>query len=156
MDIYLIRHAIAEDKGQTKPDAERALTEKGRKRFRRVVRSLDRMDVRFDLLLHSPLLRAVQTADMLMSLVRGESRVTGLLAATPGGGLLDLMQGEGVGLVGHEPWMSEMLSLLLLGDIERASSFSIGKGAVVWLSGKPVPGEATLMGMWSPAMLGKK
>ena len=40
MDLYVIRHAIAEEGREDLPDAERALTRKGRRRFRAVVRGL--------------------------------------------------------------------------------------------------------------------
>ena len=71
MDLFLIRHAIAEERGEGLPDAERALTHKGRARFKLVVRSLARSGFRFDRVYHSPWLRAVQTAELLAPLNDG-------------------------------------------------------------------------------------
>ena len=48
MDLFLIRHAIAEERRTGLPDAQRALTKKGRTRFEAVVQGLDRAGFRFD------------------------------------------------------------------------------------------------------------
>jgi len=57
MDLYLVRHAIAEDQADTGDD-DRALTEAGRAKMIRVTQGLRKLKVRPDLILTSPLRRA--------------------------------------------------------------------------------------------------
>lgn len=158
MQLYLIRHAIAEDTApEGRKDDARPLSEEGVRRFRQVVKGLDRLEVRFSKLYHSPKLRAVQTADLLMKLVDGESEVTSALAESPEETLLELLEGFGeedrVGLVGHEPWLSELCAWLVLGEREQASAFVFKKGGVAWLEGEPQPGKMQLVALLPPSVL---
>lgn len=160
MELYIIRHAEAESAGLGHDDARRALTPKGADEFAREVRGLERLGVSFDRIYHSPLLRAVETADLLTPLLAGESVVTADLACAPNEELLRSLSGERVALVGHEPHVSDLLWLLVLGwrvfepDSQRGS-LDFEKGAVAWLSGEPRPGEMTLVAFW-PARTLKK
>ncbi|HVQ24975.1 MAG TPA: histidine phosphatase family protein, partial [Planctomycetota bacterium] len=70
MDLVVVRHAIAEERSADRPDDERALTPRGRRRMRLAVGGLRRLGLRFDLVLHSPLRRAEQTAELLDPLLR--------------------------------------------------------------------------------------
>ncbi|WP_027883108.1 phosphohistidine phosphatase SixA [Meiothermus rufus] len=152
MKLYLIRHAIAEEAQPDQPDAARALSAEGIARFKGVVRGLKRLGVTFDHLYHSPLLRAVQTADLLVGLLEGKSQVTPHLATEPGPELLQELYGETVALVGHEPWLGQLCAWLLTGQKE-ASSFPFKKGGVALLQGSPHPGQMQLLGFWSPKLL---
>jgi phosphohistidine phosphatase len=62
MRIYLVRHAEAES---TEPDSDRRLTPEGRKQARRVGRRLAEAGQRPDAVLHSPLIRARETAELI-------------------------------------------------------------------------------------------
>lgn len=135
MRLYLVRHAIAEDGAE---DDLRALTPKGRRRFRAQVALLERLGVTFDRLLHSPKRRAVQTAELLVPLVEGETEVTTLLAAPPSAELLVRCVGARVGLVGHEPWLSQLLAWLIAAD-PGGALVELKKGAVAALEGTPRP-----------------
>jgi len=65
--LYLVRHAIAAERGPKWPDdTKRPLTHKGAARMRQVVRGLRALGVEIDLVLTSPLVRARQTADLLV------------------------------------------------------------------------------------------
>ncbi len=64
MDLYLVRHATAEDRAETGDD-ERALTEEGKAKMIRATRGLAKLKVRPDLILASPLRRARETAEIL-------------------------------------------------------------------------------------------
>lgn len=68
MELYLIRHGIAVERGLYDIDAERPLTDKGRKRTVAVGKRLKALEIHFDLILTSPLVRARQTAEILHSL----------------------------------------------------------------------------------------
>ncbi len=164
MNLYLIRHAAAADtpdgpvpaglpEGVDPADAARPLTSRGARKFSAVVRGLARADITFDRLYHSPLLRAVQTAELLDGLLAGESVVTPHLAAPPSELSLRTFTGECVGMVGHQPWLGDLLGLLLLGTPEAGRGFDWKKGGVAWLEGELTPGGMLLRGFWAPRML---
>ena len=137
MELFLIRHAIAAPVVEGGSDAERPLTDEGRKRFARQVRGLERIGVRLDRVLHSPWTRAVQTAELLHRILDGESAVEPGLAREPDAELAALLaRGERVAAVGHEPWMSELLALLVTGNKTHAERFRFKKGQVAWLEGE--------------------
>ncbi len=146
MRLYLVRHAIAED---GEDDDARALTRKGRKRFDAVVELLAALSVRFDRVLHSPRLRAVQTAERLGPLLDGEFEVTPLLEKAPAEPLLSACAGDAVALVGHEPHLSTLLSWLVTGE-KTAGRFAVKKGAVACLEGNLKPGQMTLAWLLPP------
>lgn len=136
MKIHLVRHAEAIGRTGEIADDHRYLTCRGRTRFRRVAATLEKQGIEPDYILTSPLVRAVQTADILAEKLHfsGDLLIEPLLA----GGLTmpvlrDLLAshtlaGEIV-LVGHEPDMGLLLGALLATD----SPCSIKKGGVVSL-----------------------
>lgn len=144
MDLFLIRHAEAVPREDAAVDADRSLTPRGHRRFAAVVRSLDALGVRFDRVLHSPWLRAVETADLLAQLIDGETEVSPLLAAAPSVDLLAKCGGRRVALVGHQPWLGELVAWLVTGDRSAGAQFPLDKGGVVWLDGAPEPGKMLL------------
>jgi len=153
MRVYLVRHAVAVEREAGVPDESRTLTPEGGKSFAEVVDGLKTLGVRFDLLLHSPWLRAVETAELLMPLLEGESEVTSLLATAPNADLLKQIKGEHVALVGHRPWMGELLALLVAGRVDDGERFEFKKGGVAVLEGKPVPGGMRLLALYPPRAL---
>lgn len=155
MDLFIIRHAIAEPRGTERPDEARVLTPDGRKRFQREVEGLRKLGIGFDRIYHSPWLRAAETAELLIPLLKGETRVTPTLAADPGPGLLDELEGDRVAVVGHEPWMSELLTWLAFDQPDLADNVTFKKGGVAWLTGEPRPGAMTLTGFLAPRVLRK-
>jgi len=64
MNIYLLRHgiALAETNASSGQDHERPLSSKGIKRMRKAAKGLQRLNLSFDIVLTSPLVRAPQTA----------------------------------------------------------------------------------------------
>jgi phosphohistidine phosphatase len=156
MDLCLVRHAPAEPRGTGThggSDAARALTREGRRKFRGVRDGLERLGLRFDRLLHSPLLRAVETAELLMPLVDGPSASEPGLAAAPTEGLLARLTGARPAVVGHQPWLGDLLAWLTLGDPALGHAFEWKKGGVALLTGDPQPGGMHLCGFWAPGVL---
>jgi phosphohistidine phosphatase len=153
MEIYLVRHAVAVPRGGDALDHARPLTPKGRTRFEREVRGLFGLGIRFDRVYHSPWTRAAQTAELLQPVTKGEHVVTERLARTPDSTLLEEIRGTSVALVGHEPWMSELVSILLLGTSTHADRFKLKKGAVVHLEGDPRAAGCSLIGFYPPRPL---
>jgi phosphohistidine phosphatase len=150
MDIYLIRHAVAELRRPDLQDHERALTPIGRERFAKVVDGLERLGVTLDRVYHSPWRRAVETAELIANLAQGKLEPHPGLAGSPKEDLLASLDGDAVALVGHEPWMSELLAWLVTGDPGAAGGHVMKKGGVAWLRGEPLPGGMELRALIPP------
>ncbi len=162
MLLYLIRHGQADERGTGGDDADRTLTEAGVKEVRRVARRLHDLGVRFDHTLTSPLVRARQTAELLVK----ESLTTWVEDAdflAPDGqfeafrswlGQLRTRQGGTVAVVGHQPNLGEWTELLVCGDVRgRIPLKKSGFAAVVLPdSGSPV-GCSALFWLTSPKQL---
>ena len=120
-ELYLIRHAIAADRGPEWPDdTKRPLTERGIARFKEVVKGLRRLDVTIDEVFTSPLVRAKQTADLLAAGLEGKPPVKVLDALAPGhtstsvmSNLARVARRRRVALVGHEPELGELAAHLI-------------------------------------------
>ena len=111
--IYLVRHGDAEPAGQG-GDASRHLSPEGRSRFTALVQALG-PELKISRILTSPLVRAHETADLLAlgtesvveeesSLAPGHSTGADLLA-------MAAQAGSGSALVGHNPELSEAVTL---------------------------------------------
>ena len=162
MDLYLVRHAIADtrDPARWPDDSERPLTPEGIARFRSAARGLHRLVPEVDAVLSSPYTRAWQTAEILSEEAGwpAPERCPPLEAVKPPNGAVELLQGKGehssVALVGHEPYLSVLASLLLSGD-ERTVRLELKKGGVALLAldDEPAPGAALLRWSVSPKIL---
>ena len=119
--LYLVRHAIAAQRGDKWPDdTKRPLTHKGRARMRGVVDGLQQLGVKLDLVLTSPLVRARQTADLLVEGLDSSPDLEVTDALVPDRRPTDIaaVVGQHVGcgaiaLVGHEPGMGELAAWLI-------------------------------------------
>jgi len=137
LDLYVVRHAAAEDAPSGMPDAHRALTVKGREKFRKTARKLAAKVRSIDLIFTSPLVRAVQTAEILAGEVAHEAvSVLPALAGHPAQEVLDAIEGmrgdhASVALVGHEPQVTELLARSLQLPPDQAAAIQFRKGAVV-------------------------
>jgi phosphohistidine phosphatase len=149
MELYFLRHGVAADVGpEGSGDAGRPLTAEGIKKMKEEARGLRRLDVRPDVLLSSPLVRARQTAEIVRHALGLDSRLVDALA--PGcdvAQLRDLLgeyrSAERIMVVGHEPDFSDLIGALTGGsrimlkkgglarvDLETVSD---GAGTLVWL-----------------------
>ena len=153
MQLFLVRHAIATPPAPERPDAARPLTAEGRTRFVKAVRGLKALGWRFDRLYHSPLVRAVQTAELLQPLVDGPTMVMPDLARAPDEEMLAHLEGSKVALVGHEPHLGTLLAWLVTGEAARGERFCFKKGGVARMTGEARPGGMTLAGLLSPKVL---
>jgi phosphohistidine phosphatase len=118
MRVYLIRHAHAVDEGVALPDEARWLSPRGRQVARAVGKRLAGHGVSFDAVLTSPLVRAVQTAELIAAAMDFTDPVEAMASLTPGvpprvvGQLLP-SRGVSVAVVGHEPGISALGAFLL-------------------------------------------
>ncbi len=123
MDLYFLRHGIAVERGTPgyKDDASRPLTPKGRKQLKKITGAMRRMELEFDLILSSPCLRARETAE-LVSGKKQKKRLAFSDSLKPGGSGKNLvhqlgkLDHEKILLVGHEPDLSRLISLLIAGE----------------------------------------
>ncbi len=160
MEIYLIRHAIAEDRENwNEPDELRPLTKEGEKKMRRVAQGLRALDPEFTHLYSSGLTRAQQTAEIVRKALKLEG-IREAEALIPNAApqeilpvLNELPANAVVGLVGHEPHMSSLLGFLLTS--QRGSFAVFKKGGIACLEvNHPVDsGKATLRWMMEPRHL---
>jgi phosphohistidine phosphatase len=136
MDLLLWRHAEAED-GEV--DFERALTARGEKQAHQLARWLRAHLPKKLRILASPTVRTQQTADAL-ELPYETNRRMG-----PEGCVSELIAASGwpassgaVLLVGHQPGLGRLASLLLSG---QEADWTIKKGALWWLTNRVRAGE---------------
>lgn len=120
MELYLVRHAEAQERTENLLDDLRHLTRRGRKQAAKLGRRLKKNRVRPAVLITSPLVRAVQTAELLAAelgsniLVTAHAGLSGTADATEVAELLRQSAAQrAVMLVGHEPQLSALAALLL-------------------------------------------
>jgi phosphohistidine phosphatase len=154
MEVFLVRHAVAVAHGAARTDAARGLTKAGREDFRACVEGLRALDVTFDALVHSPLRRAAETAELLVPLLDGRTRVDPALADRADVMDLSTIAGDRVALVGHEPYMGQLGSILVTGSSDAAARFAFEKGGVLWLKGtRGAAGTMEIVAMLPPKVL---
>jgi len=160
--IYLVRHGVAEEFSESGRDADRRLTDDGRAKMARAARALLELEVQVDLLVSSPLVRAIQTADEIAhALPAGrrevwEELVCGVDEVALTARLDEVEATANVLLVGHEPDIGEILAYWLTG---RTGGFHtrVRKGSVSCLSAASLPpdGRATFEWMMTAKQLGR-
>jgi phosphohistidine phosphatase len=155
MLLYVIRHAIAEDAMPGQDDASRALTADGTRKLKRAVKGMRSLGLSFERVLTSPWQRAHETAGHLARLCDTPPIVTSLLAQPPRSELLALIAEHraDTAVVGHEPWLSELVAWLAFGDTRHGEALVFKKAGVVWLEGTAVPGGMQLHAMLPPSVL---
>src|SRR6185295_1762238 len=67
MELYILRHGLAEEQSDTGRDRDRALTAEGKEKTHSAGKAMRKMDVEFDLVLSSPFVRAWQTAGIIVA-----------------------------------------------------------------------------------------
>jgi phosphohistidine phosphatase len=136
--IYVVRHAIAEERDPERwpDDAERPLTPDGERRFREAARGLRKLVPDVDVMLSSPYVRAWRTAEILHEVAGWPSpERSDLLGASraPADGVEAIRarpEASSIAVVGHEPYLSRLVSILLTGDLD-AVRMELKKGGVV-------------------------
>jgi phosphohistidine phosphatase len=139
MKLYLVRHAIAEDSADYEDDSLRPLTEKGHEKMKKIAQALREMGVEPDLIVSSPYVRASQTASILAKELKykQEPAYSDFLVPTgePNdmiGEITEKYSVDELMLVGHEPNLSSLTSVLLAGGPGLSIDFK--KGGVCCLA----------------------
>src|SRR5215210_2214995 len=125
MELYIIRHAIAQPLGQKNDflDEKRALTSEGRAALRKAAKGLRKLGVEFDFILTSPLVRAVETTEIIaqaLGLSKKDVEQTETLApgASPDELFAEIKRragAESIALVGHQPDLGNLISEIVAG-----------------------------------------
>lgn len=157
--IYLIRHGVAEERGEAWPDdTKRPLTESGMVRLRKSARGLARLGVSLDVVLTSPLLRTRQTAEIIAAAFDPRPPIVAAESLAPEGSyqaVLDDLEKQArrscIALVGHEPSIGEFAARLA----GSRHAWELKKGAIcrVDLAALPPSGPGSLRWLLTPKML---
>jgi len=143
IDLYLLRHGIAVDPGTPGiPDDERPLTARGEKRMGQIARGLRTLDLKLDRIVTSPLSRARATAEIVarelesLHLLEIASVLqAGTSAATVKRWIRERPE-ERLMIVGHNPTLSDLVALLVLGS-EQPVVCDLKKGGIAALTRAP-------------------
>lgn len=162
--LFVVRHAVAEDVGAGGDDAARRLTPRGRKRFARMVRRLAAAGLEIDLVATSPLVRCRQTAELLADELAREQtdrpRIAVVESLAPGADWQSLVEwtveqdAARVAWVGHAPCVGRLVALSI-GDGSAAVRMDKGAIAAIALDdGLGQPGE--LDWLVTPDLMGRR
>jgi phosphohistidine phosphatase len=160
MMLYVVRHAIAEDVPAGGDDAARKLTPAGRRKMRAAATGLRALRVGPAVVLTSPLVRARETARIVVAALRDAPALRELPALAPDVAPADTLKAlrlfgrsQQVMIVGHEPNLSHTIALLIAGAADGAS-VELRKGACAALELTAfAPGGATLRWLLQPRAL---
>jgi phosphohistidine phosphatase len=155
VELYLVRHAIAErrDAARWPDDAERPLTDAGRKKFVAVGRGLRRLGITVDAVLTSSYVRAWQTAEILRDEASwpAPTPCTELEPGAQPRAMIDVLGGRSessLALVGHEPQLSSLAALVLTGSDDDAQ-IELKKGGVIYVHCADPPAAGAGVLRWS-------
>ena len=153
MEIWVLRHAKAEEGGPATPDEERALTPGARERMRSAARAIAHLEPKFDAILTSPLVRARQTAEPVARALSLENALIETDALSPGADPKEILREiekrrlDRVLVVGHMPHLGRLLGNLLTGHSNSLIEIKKGALARIEFEGKTPepPGTMTLL-----------
>ena len=141
MKLSILRHGIAAELGDdgSQVDSERKLTREGREKLKRVASYFCEIKISFDLILSSPFARARQTAELFSQALNCEECLRFSRHLEPGSAFKNLISeinrlskpSDSILLVGHEPFLSQLISKLLTGHDQ--ARITLKKGGFCFL-----------------------
>jgi phosphohistidine phosphatase len=141
MELFILRHGLAVEPGTPgfESDFDRPLIPKGKRQLRQSCAALRKMELNFDQILSSPHIRAKETAEIVAAELKLKKRLQFSEHLKPGGNYRKLVleicppkpTPKSILLVGHEPDLSQLISLLLTGKPD--GGFALKKGGVAKL-----------------------
>lgn len=142
MELYILRHAIAVERGTEgyKDDSQRPLTPKGERKMKQIAGGMKELGLTFDLVLSSRFVRARQTAEIVADTFKVKDRLKFSAHLAPEEDAEDLVhdlkrlyhQPKSVLLVGHEPYLGDLIATLLAG--KPAFDVTLKKGGLCLLN----------------------
>ena len=160
MNIYLLRHAIAIERGTPGyPNDDRPLTEAGIEKMKKGAKGISRCIERPDAILPSPLKRALETAKIMAAELNAPGIVKTTDALLPGGAAKQLSDelakyrsAEALLLVGHSPDL-ERIAATILGTPARLMEFKKGGICAIELDALPARRPGRLLWLLTPKQL---
>jgi phosphohistidine phosphatase len=161
LEVYLIRHGLAAERGKEWPDdSKRPLTPEGLVSLRKEARALNKLEVTFDQIVSSPLVRTRQTADVFSEELKGHPEIVLSDALAPAGTpaaiiqeIVKYVRKARLALVGHEPNLGELAGEL----IGARAALEFKKGGICRIDFDVLPPKGTGRLRWfvTPKMLRK-
>jgi phosphohistidine phosphatase len=161
-ELYLIRHGMAAERGDAFPDdTKRPLTPRGIQRLKRAGKALAALEVTFDVILTSPLVRTRQTAEALASTFREPPPIVNAPSLVPGGthnAIVDdlakqALRKKRIAIVGHEPGIGELAARLT--GLRKPLEFKKGAICRIDVAALPPTGNGQLKWFLTPRILRK-
>lgn len=155
--VVLLRHGVAEERSDDKPDSDRSLTKEGVQKMKKISRGLAELLPDADVIVSSPLVRCVQTALWVAKAYDQKVEIRTADELIPGSGargyrsVLSRIQVERAIVVGHEPDLTECMRNLL--GLRSRADLQLRKGGAYGLD--VAAGDATLRWMLTPRILRK-
>jgi len=136
LKLYFLRHGQAGNRQDWQgDDSKRPLTVEGKKRMQREAAAIGKLELPLDLVISSPLVRALQTAEIVAKARGSAARLVTDVRLTPGFGpkhlaaiLAEHRGARGLMLVGHEPDFSETIS-----QVTGGGRLTMKKGALAYV-----------------------
>jgi phosphohistidine phosphatase len=166
MNLFILRHGIASDPGEdglpkNLPDAERPLSVKGKQRLWSVIKAMQTLDLEFDAVISSPLLRARQTAHSVVESFEIRRKLVWTDHLAPAGNPKSLIEQinqlgprkKNILLVGHEPYLSQLVAWLIAGNTTAAIGLKKGGLAKLEIEKLAYARCATLAWLLTPRQL---
>jgi phosphohistidine phosphatase len=161
LELYLIRHGIAAERGEEWPDdSKRPLTSQGIAKLKKEARGLVALDVSFEQIVSSPLVRTRQTADVIADALKNKPPISTSDALAPAGTpaavieeIAKHVRKARVALVGHEPNLGELAAQL----IRSRTPLEFKKGGICRIDFDVLPpkGAGALRWFLTPRILRK-
>jgi len=163
MNLFFLRHGVAVERGEFDyaRDADRPLTPKGKKQLHAIAAAMRTMELDFDRVWSSPLVRARQTAELITANLKLNGRLEFVDELKPHGDAQKLIQKinqlkpalDKLLFVGHEPDFSELISWLVTGH--TGAGFALKKGGLAKLEIEKLrPGKCALLAwLLTPAQM---
>lgn len=153
MKIFFMRHGIAEPAHGSIKDHDRALTEEGRTQVNLIAQAMQRLSIRPDVVLTSPLVRARETAEIVAPALEAKLEIANELQPSC---ILDDLQRllrrypqDTIMLVGHEPDFSALVARLINAD-ERGILLKKGGMIRIDVDGRPQAGRGRMVMSLTP------
>jgi phosphohistidine phosphatase len=142
VQLFFLRHAAAEerDSARCSDDSERPLTKQGVRKMEHIARGMKHLGLSFDVIISSPFLRARQTAEITAAVIAHRNAIYFTDHLAPDGKARILLRelssndftGKSLLFVGHEPYLTGLITLLCTGDWR--TSLQLKKGGLCHLT----------------------
>ena len=161
-EFYIMRHgaAVARGEGASFDDARRPLTPEGKAKLKESVGGLRRAGFVVDRIVTSPLVRAVETAEIIAESLQAETPMDFAEALRPGGSPEALMafiakqpHHRRVLVVGHEPDLSQLAAWLIGSGRHAGLGFKKGGCCLIKLEAFPPKSPGRLVWWLTPRLL---